>query len=205
MPWPLVEPRMRFVWGLAAFGLLGVVQTLCFDQVPSVWLPWIVWAPLIWLSVLSTWSLRRRLLVAWFCGTVFWSINVGWIAHTIGFHGGLGSALGFGLLMLLALYMGLYWTAFVGIGSWAFKRRRDCADALSAGYAVRTAAGLAGLWVLLEIVREWMFTGFPWSPLGEALVRTPGALDASAWLGVRGLSFTVLVICLLYTSDAADE
>ncbi len=44
------------------------------------------------------------------------------------------------------------------------------------------------LWVLLEWVRTWIFTGFPWLHLGYSQIDTPLAGYAS-WIGVFGVSF----------------
>ncbi len=198
--------RKRPFWGELAqtvglFACVGLLQTLCFDVVPSVWLPWISWAPLVWLAVHSRWSLRRRLLAAWACGTVFWIVNVSWIAHTIGLHGGLPRWVGAALLTLLALYMGLYWVGFVTLGTLLRGRARE----VGFWNRLMQAGALAGVWVVLEIAREWVFTGFPWSPLGESLVRVPGALDAAPWLGSRGLSLLVLLVNAVVAQTVVDE
>ena len=62
----------------------------------------------------------------------------------------------------------------------------------------RRAAVLAGCWVLGDIARQFVLTGFPWNPLGSAW-EMPGLLglvfmQGAAWVGVGGLTlFTVLL------------
>ena len=193
--------KPSLLWCLVLFAAVGVVQTLCFDQQPSLWLGWIAWVPLAWLALEDRWPLGHRLLMGWCCGSTFWLINASWLVHTIGEHGGLPQVVAWGLVGLLAVYLGLYSAALVAVGALVSGRRPKGRVASEGGLSSRPVVGyllrttvLAAAWVLLEIVREWMITGFPWSPAGESLVRIPGALDASAWIGVRGLSFVVLWI-----------
>lgn len=48
--------------------------------------------------------------------------------------------------------------------------------------------GFTSLWVLLEAVRGWLFTGFPWLFLGYSLIDTP-FVGYAPIIGVYGLSF----------------
>ncbi|WP_428391237.1 apolipoprotein N-acyltransferase [Lichenicoccus sp.] len=59
----------------------------------------------------------------------------------------------------------------------------------------------AGLWTLSDLAREFVFTGFPWNPLGSAW-EWSGQLSTimiqpAAWIGVPGLTLaTVSAACL---------
>lgn len=53
-------------------------------------------------------------------------------------------------------------------------------------------AGLAGLWVLLEWVRSWIFTGFPWLPLGNSQWTRIASIQSASWGGVWIISFTLV-------------
>ena len=53
-------------------------------------------------------------------------------------------------------------------------------------------AGLAGLWVLLEWVRGWIFTGFPWLPLGNSQWTRIASIQSASWGGVWIISFTLV-------------
>jgi apolipoprotein N-acyltransferase len=51
--------------------------------------------------------------------------------------------------------------------------------------------GFAGLWIVTEWLRSWLFTGFAWNPLGVALLGDdlhPGLAFLAPWLGTYGLS-----------------
>lgn len=167
----------------------GGLQSLAFSTSPQPWVVWVGWVPVAWLALHQPSAGRpwSGVAAAWWSGWVFWMCAIPWIAHTISVHGGLPGWLGVLLLALLAAYMALYQAAFVAIAG-----RLRPLDVDSTSWILR-AAILAGLWAGLEWLRERLFSGFPWAPLGEALVATPGALDLAPWIGGRGLSMLVVI------------
>jgi len=57
---------------------------------------------------------------------------------------------------------------------------------------------LAGAWVLGDLARQFVLTGFPWNPLGSA-VEMPGLLglafmQPAAWVGVGGVTLFVVLL-----------
>jgi apolipoprotein N-acyltransferase len=73
-----------------------------------------------------------------------------------------------------------------------------CALSRFAAPGWRRACVLAGLWVLGDIARQFVLTGFPWNPLGS-VVEMPGLLglvfmQPAAWVGVGGLTLGVLLL-----------
>lgn len=61
---------------------------------------------------------------------------------------------------------------------------------------------LAGLWTVCDMSRLYLFSGFPWNPLGSdwAFHGLPGdvMIQPAAWIGVDGLTLlTVLLACLM--------
>lgn len=53
---------------------------------------------------------------------------------------------------------------------------------------------LPALWVLLEVLRGRLFSGFPWNLAAYAWTDLPGALPLSAWVGAWGVSFLVVLV-----------
>ncbi len=62
----------------------------------------------------------------------------------------------------------------------------------------RRAALLSGLWVLFDLARQFVGTGFPWNPWGSVWA-LPGLagdvmLQPAAWVGVHGLTLVTLLL-----------
>jgi apolipoprotein N-acyltransferase len=60
---------------------------------------------------------------------------------------------------------------------------------------------LAGAWVLADLARQFIATGFPWNPLGSVW-EMPGApgdvmIQPAAWIGVPGLTFVTILLTTL--------
>ncbi len=73
-----------------------------------------------------------------------------------------------------------------------------CALAWWARPGWRRVAVLAGAWVLADLARQFVGTGFPWNPWGSVWA-LPGpvgdvALQPAAWIGVHGLTLVTLLL-----------
>lgn len=70
-------------------------------------------------------------------------------------------------------------------------------------------AALAGAWVLADIARQFIATGFPWNPLGSiwAIPGTAGVLmlQPSAWIGGPGLTLLTILIAAAPSLGAAGR
>ncbi|MDX1643048.1 MAG: apolipoprotein N-acyltransferase [Thermoanaerobaculia bacterium] len=166
-----------FLWSLVAVAA-GAVWAGCFGPEPLLVAPWLALAPFF---LLLTSPFPARLALLW--GFVYWLVSLSWIPPTLVTFGNLAPALGWTLFALLALYLALFpWLFALAVGRvW---RRGPALAALLAG---------ASVWVLLEWVRGWLFSGFPWNLTAYAWIATPGALESSAWIGAFGVSGLVVV------------
>ncbi|CAH2600856.1 Apolipoprotein N-acyltransferase [Rhodovastum atsumiense] len=73
-----------------------------------------------------------------------------------------------------------------------------CALAWYAPAGWRRVAVLAGGWVLADLARQFIATGFPWNPWGS-IWAVPGGfgdvmLQPAAWVGVHGLTLATLLL-----------
>ncbi len=154
--------------------------------------------PLWWLQILSL-SVLAALLqgakrpahgaasvwmfaIAWLCGT-FW-----WLFTSLHTYGGLAAPLAVLAVLGLAAFLGSYYAA-AGALFVAFKP----VSRLGA------ASLLAGLWLLAELARNTLWTGFPWGAGGYA--HTDGPLAPLARLGgVYALGFGATWIAAVLAS-----
>jgi apolipoprotein N-acyltransferase len=128
----------------------------------------------------------RAFAIGWFFGLGHFTLGNNWIAMAFTYQASMPVWLGAIAVVLLALYLALF-LAFAAVGAWLLARwlRDGRAMALPVG------AALVPLWIVTEWVRGWLFTGFPWNPLGVALLgsyEAPGLASLLPWLGTYALS-----------------
>ncbi len=115
--------------------------------------------------------------LVYFLGTQYW------IYHSINHYGGLLLPVSLAVVLLLCLYEALY-TAFFGLLTAEALRRTDLPLTITA----------APLWVSLEYVRGYLFTGFPWSLLGYTQHNAVPLIQISDLTGVYGVSLLVILV-----------
>jgi apolipoprotein N-acyltransferase len=129
-------------------------------------------------------TIRRAALVS---GFLTWGGLLVWLRH-IGDFVGLGWPGGWAALLLLSGLLGLFWA-----GWWVLAGRfLPRAETLGGVGRVLLMGALAGAWVVLEWVRGWVFTGFPWLPLAASQWERPALLQIAAWTGAWGVSFVLV-------------
>ena len=62
---------------------------------------------------------------------------------------------------------------------------------------------LAGAWVMADLARQFVLTGFPWNPWGSVW-EIPGPvgdvfIQPAAWIGVHGLTLMTLLLAAMPT------
>jgi apolipoprotein N-acyltransferase len=141
--------------------------------------------PLWWLQLASLAALAALLQGARTplrAGGLAWAFALAWLAATfwwlfISMHvyGGLPAVLAVLAIFGLAGFLGLYYAA--AGAAFAKLRRGTAVDALL----------WAALWLVAELLRGTIFTGFPWGASGYAHVDGPFAFLAP-WIGVHGIA-----------------
>ena len=156
----------------AAAAAGGALQTLAF--VHTAWwpLPLLTLALLVWRLNSST--PRRAALLGWCYGTAWLCAGVWWLFISMHRYGGLPAPLAAAAVFALSAALSLYLAAAcAGYARW---RRGTATDTLL----------FPALWLLAELARGVIFTGFPWVASGYAQVDAPLATLAP-WLGVYGM------------------
>lgn len=134
-------------------------------------------AALAWLvsTLAGQRTARAGALVAWLHGSVWLVGATGWMFVSLHHFGGLPAWLSAVAVALLCMALSGY-LALVG-AAWQRLRR---------GSPWRDAMLFGALWLLAELARALIFTGFPWGASGYALIDTPWDRLAP-WVGVYGM------------------
>ena len=167
---------------LPAF-LAGTLTTLAFDPAGLWWLAPLTLALLFFLLLDTT--PKRAFLTGWLFGAGLLCTGLVWIENSMSVYAGMPRALAITLAMLLALGLALYY----GLAAWLAVRltsgRQESARLIA----------LAVLTVVMEWVRGWFLTGFPWLTIGYTQIDT--------WLAGYAPLGGVLLLSLLVTLTAS--
>jgi apolipoprotein N-acyltransferase len=128
-------------------------------------------------------------------GLLFVLTSVPWIATVLSVHGGLSTAGGWGVLLLIAIA----WGILIGTFAWAVNR-------LSRRSIELACIGAPFIWVTFEFVRAHLpEISFPWNLLGYAPAANPGLVQLTAITGIYGLSFLAAGFNALLAWTAASN
>ncbi len=122
----------------------------------------------------------RAAWLAWCYGVGWLCAGVWWLFISMHRYGGLPAPVAAGAVFVLAAVLSLYLAA----AGWGYARWRRG--------GVQDALLFAALWLLAELARGALFTGFPWAATGYALVDSPLAALAP-WVGVYGMGAVLAV------------
>lgn len=126
---------------------------------------------------------------AWLLAT-FW-----WLYISMHMYGEMHAVLAATAVALLAIALGLYYALAGAI------YRRWCHQGLS---VFSRALSFACLWMLAELLRGTLFTGFPWGAIGYAHVDSP-LRHWLPWMGVYGVSALAAFACMLIAAKHAEH
>ncbi|MEO6362770.1 MAG: apolipoprotein N-acyltransferase, partial [Caldimonas sp.] len=169
-----VEDRLgRRSVELAFVATLGALQTLAYAE-PAYW-------PVQWMAVaLLAWRVGhaapvRAALLGWAFGTAWLCAATWWLFVSLHRYGGLPAWLAVLAVFALSAFLSLYLAAAMAVvARWRSPSRW------------RGALLFAAAWLLAELARGVVFTGFPWAASGYAHVDSP-LRGFAPWLGVYGI------------------
>jgi apolipoprotein N-acyltransferase len=116
-------------------------------------------------------------------GLAYFFAAISWVSHAMTAFGGLPLGVSLLALTLLVAFMAFHW----GLAAAATQALRQ-----RLGWPLWLAAPPA--WTAAELLRNYLFTGFPWGNLGYTQARTLPVAQLAALLGVYGIAFLVVLV-----------
>ena len=172
---------MSLLLDLLLAALLGAAHSLLFTHTELGWpLQFAIIALLAWR--VGRLTPRAAAAVGLVFGTAWVGVGTWWLFISLHTYGGLPAWLAVVSIAALSAALSLYLAA----GFAAFARWRS-------GIAWRDALLFGAVWLLAELARGVIFTGFPWLASGYAQLDSPLAALAP-WLGVYALGFVMAVL-----------
>ncbi len=147
---------------------------------------WLALVPLLTAISQRNTSARRAALLGLISGLAYYPLLLYWITIVLGRYGNLPLWLTIPALLLLSLYMSLYLAAFAALSCHLQKR-----------YSLIWIAPT--IWVALDFLRGWLFSGFPWFDLAYTQFQSPLLIQLADITGHHGVSFMIVMVnALIY-------
>ena len=142
---------------------------------------WLALVPLLAAISKRSTSPRQAALLGLISGLAYYPLLLYWITIVLGRYGNLPLWLSIPALLLLSLYMSFYLAGFAAL-SCHLQRR----------YSLIWIAPT--IWVALDFLRGWLFTGFPWFDLAYTQFQTPLLIQIADITGHHGVSFMIVMV-----------
>ncbi len=174
--------------GSLVIDLLLLATAGALHSVPFVFTD--AWALQIGFVALLAWRVGSappaRAALLGFTFSLFWlASGTWWLFISMHRYGGLSAWAAAAAVLLLSAFLATFLAAALGACA-RLRRGRPLAD----------AARFAACWLLAELARGVLFTGFPWITSGYAHVDSPLA-PLAPWLGVYGVGFVAALLAAL--------
>jgi apolipoprotein N-acyltransferase len=159
----------------------GILLVLSFPSFNYYLLAWVAFVPLL----VSLWTKgpRQAFSAGYIFGLTYFFGTLYWIYHSINHFGGVPFLASVCIVILLCLYLGLFPAIFSFLFVQMIKKTKLPALLIA-----------PVLWVVLEFVRSYALTGFPWSSIGYSQYKFLYIIQVADITGVYGISFLVLMV-----------
>ncbi len=161
--------------------LSGFFLILAFPKFNVEIVAWAALVPFFW--SLRGKSPAQAALLGWVAGFSFFTGLLPWIYNVLTQYGHLPGAVSIFLLLLLTAYLALFFSAFAFALRWA-QAKMEIPETILA----------PPLWVSLEYIRGFLFSGFPWELLGYSQYLTLPLVQIADITGVYGVSFLIVLV-----------
>ena len=171
---------------LTALALPLVVSAVSIRQLdPAGHLELLAWLSLVpaFLALRTCDRVLRAVLLGLVAGLACFFAAIYWVSHAMTAFGGLSLPLSLFALSLLVLYMAAHWALAFGVAARLRTRL---------GWPLWTV--LPPVWTAAELLRNYLFSGFPWADLGYTQARTLPVAQLASLVGVYGIAFLVVLV-----------
>ncbi|MEY8883335.1 apolipoprotein N-acyltransferase [Donghicola sp. XS_ASV15] len=167
--------RLMIGWGAPLVsGAVAAMGQAPFDFLPALIAGFV--AAFWWWSRCA--SPKQAAKFGWLFGTGYFAVTLSWIVEPFLIEPEVFGWMAPFALIFMAGGLALFWAL--------------------AGYVARQLGGhpvaYAGMLALVELLRAYVLTGFPWALASQGLVDW-GAYQAAAWIGPHGVNLVFLTVC----------
>ena len=160
--------------------LSGLLLTGAFPKIGWDWLAWFALVPLLY--AIRDQSAGSGFRLGFITGLVHFLSLLYWLVPVMRTYGYLPAVLSVLVLVLLTAFLALFMASFAATLSKVGKRPARCLVMIPL------------IWVALEYLRSFLFSGFPWELLGYSQFNRLQLIQISDILGVYGLSALIVYV-----------
>lgn len=186
--YPITKLTETLLGQLLVALLLGAIQVFAFSPYDQWWVLYPSFIGLFLLLQQVTKTNQRFFLVGFAFNLAMFVATIYWVYVSMDLFGGMPEIVSMLLIVLLCAYLAIFPT----IAIWASQRINLLSN------TTRTLIVFPVLWLIMDWVRGWFLTGFPWGYLGYSHADTP-LVGFAPILGVQGITLAILLICAALT------
>jgi len=164
--------------------VLGAIQVFAFAPFGQWWTLYPSFIGLFLLLQQIADNPKRILMVSFSFNLSMFLATIHWVYVSMDLFGGMPLIVSMLLIVLLCAYLAIFPTLAI----WASYRFTFLS------HAQRYLLVFPVFWLLMDSLRGWFLTGFPWAYLGYSHAETPFSGFAPI-LGVQGITLAILLIC----------
>ena len=157
--------------------------------------PWGLWSltlvcfGLLIRLMMEAQSTKRAFVLGWLFGVGHFTFGNQWIAVAFTFQAAMPIWLGYIAVVALALYLAVYPALAAAGAYWVNKVVGQSAKKVN----MPLIFAFAGLWIITEWLRSWVFTGYVWNPLSVITVSMPYVAQPASAIGTYGMSGVLIL------------
>jgi apolipoprotein N-acyltransferase len=159
--------------------LSGLLLTASFPKIGLDWLVWVALVPLF--AAIANLSVKKSFRIGFIAGLIHYFSLLYWIVPVMRTYGYLPLTLSIAILFLFAAVLALFTAVF-------------CMAVAAIGRSpARCLITIPFIWVALEYIRTYIFTGFPWALLGHSPYLRLQLIQIADLFGAYGVSFLIVL------------
>ena len=185
--------RIRAIWPWLAAAVSGLLLALAFPPFESSQIAWVALIPLL-LALLyggatsGAMPIKLAFKLGVTTGMVFWLITMSWLLRLFDTSPAPAVLIVLSWLLLCG-YCALYLGIFAMSSAWLVQK-------IGIGRIWQNlllTVLIPIMWVGGEVVRSFLFTGFPWNLLAISQYRSVVLIQAAQWVGAPGVSGVLML------------
>ncbi len=172
--------------------ITALLAVCAFPKINLFFLAWVAFVPLIFVIIRS--GLKGSFFYGFVSGFVFNAVGLYWLVLMLKFNTG-SYIQAVTVACALWVYLALYWGIWGLCLNFSHNILRKTLKSYLYSNTLIIFSGSC-MWVLLEYIRTYFLTGFPWMLIGYSQFKFVEIIQIAEFAGVYGVSF-IIVFCNL--------